>query len=187
MSNKFKVGDKVRCVRGHAGLLYTGEIYVVRGIDSIYSYVYLVGGALGHGWHTSRFELVSSAPATPPKPQASDFAVGSKVMVGDQSKYDGKWAGPMEVKATNSNFVTCKHPAYALTGAFYPTELVAYQEPPREFRLSRNGSIAGTAHKTPEEVAEYARKNLSDSVEFEIVEVVTVSKHTVRKVVEARA
>lgn len=129
MSNTFKVGDKVRCVRtGRNGLLTLGGEYVISTVSYDGTNVG-VNGSRSADWYADRFVLAESTPPKP-APKATDFAVGSKVMVGDQSKYDGKWAGPMEVKATNANFVTCKHPAYALTGAFFPTELVAYQEPP---------------------------------------------------------
>ncbi|BCL97655.1 hypothetical protein MAFF211491_21070 [Ralstonia solanacearum] len=186
MSNTFKVGDKVRCVRtGRNGLLTLGGEYVISTVSYDGTNVG-VNGSRSADWYADRFVLAESTPPKP-APKATDFAVGSKVMVGDQSKYDGKWAGPMEVKATNANFVTCKHPAYALTGAFFPTELVAYQEPPRDYRISRNNQLAAASFKTPEEAAEAGRRNYNDGTEFDIVEVVTVSKHTVRKVLEARA
>ncbi len=60
-------------------------------------------------------------------------------------------------------------------------------EVPRDFRIQRNGSVQSSPYKTQESAIEAGRAAYGDNVEFEVVEVVVVSKNVVRKVVEARA
>lgn len=53
--SKFKVGDKIKCVRGLTGVLEVGQEYVIRDIDR--QFVYL-GTSLGDGWYADRFEPI---------------------------------------------------------------------------------------------------------------------------------
>lgn len=190
---KFKVGDKVKVV-GSTGLLVAGSVHEVAEIsvgDFPTDYrVHLVGIPKGQGYYENRFELAQVAPTAPPKPKAPDFAVGSKVVLRDQSKYEGKWAGPMVVTHDGTSLVTCKHPAHTLGGcSFYPTELTACEEPPREFRLRNIGGGVNNTKKFDalEDAVEHGRKNLNEGVEFEVVEVLSVTKYKVCKTVEAIA
>ncbi|QIK18310.1 hypothetical protein G7968_07645 [Ralstonia solanacearum] len=180
MSNKFKVGDKVRCVRGtnSSRKLNEGGIYEVS-TDQYGAYVGIVG--IGSDWFASRFELVQAAQPTRPlqagdKVRCIDNDGGAKVHITVDQEYEVERVIP-------GGFLVLK----GVVGDYWAHRFNRVQPVPRDYRLMRNGCIASTGHKTPEEVAEYARKNSPDGMEFDIVEVVTVSKHTVRKVVEARA
>lgn len=152
----------------------------------------------------ARFELApAQAPTVPP------FKVGDKVqykggdswMESDAGKKVGDVLTVARVSDNNSlygNNYPADHP-YRYSLAFeelshftwhmrYAGRFGSAPEPVRDFRLARNGGVVHPASfKTEEAATEAARKAYSDGQEFDIVEVVTVSKHTVRKVVEARA
>ncbi|MDO3559421.1 hypothetical protein [Ralstonia pseudosolanacearum] len=195
MSNKFKVGDKVRIKEVDSWLIRHGKnagdvLTVNRVVKATFEvgrillvFDELLAAAPGHERFSERFELVPDEPAR-------KFKVGDRVrcvlaggypevstgevfvVAGYDALQDGAWLLKLEERGRGSSY--------------YEHRFEPHVEPPRDYRLMRNGNIASTPHTTPEEVADYARKSLSDSVEFDIVEIVTVSKHTVRKVVEAR-
>lgn len=59
MSNKFKPGDKVRCIRGNSTLV-PGASYTIEKVyydGSTGTFLYLIEDP-GRGWFPSRFELV---------------------------------------------------------------------------------------------------------------------------------
>ena len=64
-ANKFKAGDKVRCIDadGLSGLLEHGKVYTVLEVDGNYLMCY--GPSL---WHCERFELVEQPEQTTTKP-----------------------------------------------------------------------------------------------------------------------
>ncbi|CAH0444307.1 hypothetical protein LMG10661_00786 [Ralstonia syzygii subsp. syzygii] len=187
---KFKVGDKVKVV-GSTGMLIAGSVHEVAEVsvgDFPTDYrVHLVGTPKGLGYYENRFELAQSAPAAPHKPKATGFAVGSKVILRDQSKYTGQWAGPMLVMGTGGGIISCKHLAHNLPGGFPGAELVAYEEPPREFRLRNIGGGVNSTKKfdSLDDAVEHGRKNFNEGVEFEVVEMLPVAKYKVSKTVEA--
>ena len=62
MSQQFKVGDKVRCIRpDHSGnRLNSSDMYTVMRIEpSIIEPLSIVNFGTSHWWHSDRFELIS--------------------------------------------------------------------------------------------------------------------------------
>lgn len=75
MINKFKPGDKVRCIEGADGIITGGRVYTVLSVCG--SYLDLVGiGVIG--WRSDRFELVQAA-----KPETSSYSSDVASFVAD--------------------------------------------------------------------------------------------------------
>lgn len=70
MTNPFKAGDRVRCIRGSGRALHQGAKYTVTKVSG--PYVYLDPAGFGGGWACNRFELVISAPSSPVSFKAGD-------------------------------------------------------------------------------------------------------------------
>ncbi|MHA6837761.1 hypothetical protein [Ralstonia pseudosolanacearum] len=187
MSNTFKVGDKVIAKPGHersrVGRHYdvdAGRVYTIASVAPTGNLRFAEKterrpGDTAPPAHTrTRFELAG----------CTAFPVGSKVVLRDQSKWNGKWTGPMPVvRHGYSDLLICQHPTSGL-GGFLPSEITAYEEPPRDFRVQRNGIVNSVSHKTQDAAAEAARKNLVEGAEFTVVELVTVAQYKVNKVLE---
>ncbi len=211
MSNKFKVGDKVRIKEVDAWLLRHGknvgdELTVARIQVSRFElgrillvFEELLSKAPNHERFSERFEL---APAVPP------FKVGDKVRVKVDAQHpDHKGvqhyaregvigvvmggptpAGSMDVEFDRDDVrVTANVTSPRVCQYVNPANLELFVEPPRDFRRVINGNVGSASFKSAEVAIEAARQAIGEGTEFDIVEVVVVSKHTVRKVGEARA
>ncbi|MGA4005333.1 hypothetical protein ACI2US_03065 [Ralstonia nicotianae] len=195
MSNKFKVGDKVVVKAGQEGGVRSkydveaGKTYTVTSINGT--------GCLRFAEKATPWGLDRYPPAHDPARFELAQQPGHKFKVGDRVRL-------LESVCSGLLIPGQVYTVRALRGSPHSTPKGVYlegfsnydwwfehrfelvPEVPREYRLSRNGSIAASRHRTTEAAAEAARSLYNDGVEFDIVEVVTVSKHTVRKVVEVR-
>ncbi|WP_247537466.1 hypothetical protein [Ralstonia pseudosolanacearum] len=194
MSNKFKVGDKVIVKAGRERgfhdkfTVQAGVVYTVKSIASTGGLRFAEKDKPAAGEYAPpahdpvRFEL-ASAQAVP----AQEFKSGDKVRCidNDNGLRSGiKVGSEYEVQSTEpGGYVMLK----GVFGDYYARRFELVPEVPRDFRVRRSGTIGSTPYKTTEDAAEAGRKNYSDNVEFEVVEVVVVSKNVVRKIVEARA
>ena len=78
MTAKFKVGDKVRCIRGDNCLIVHGKTYEVLDVEPTLG-VLILNDETGVAcwWYASRFELAEAAP----EPTIFNFTVGQEVFL----------------------------------------------------------------------------------------------------------
>ena len=80
--NKFKVGDKVRCVdsSGRELILKLGNIYEVESLDSA-NFIYLTDVHIDYSFSVDRFELVEPNPVLTPEEVFEHLRKGTKLEV----------------------------------------------------------------------------------------------------------
>ncbi|QMV32567.1 hypothetical protein KMB83_gp47 [Ralstonia phage Anchaing] len=194
MSNKFKVGDNVRCIRGSidGNKLMSGLYYTITAVSGNGIYVDVEGNgyvSTDLSWFADRFEPASDAPgkaayAPPPR----KFKVGDRVKcINPAGVLEAGTVYVVEDVSACSTDYRVHLQGHRRGAGFFERRFELAPEAPRECRISRNGTIGSSRYQTTEAAAAQARSTFNDGAEFDIVEIVTVSKHVVRKVVEARA
>ncbi|MHA6907402.1 hypothetical protein ACQUJS_03050 [Ralstonia pseudosolanacearum] len=197
MSNKFKVGDKVIVKPGQEGGLYNkyaaeaGKTYTITSITGAGS-LRFAEKATPWGFDTlppahdpARFELAAQQPSR-------KFKVGDRVRLLEPVTSNSLTAGQVYTVRALRDSSHPPHQGVYLEGFngeydwWYEYRFELVPEAPRDFRLMCKG-VLPRSFATPESASEHARKVFNDGEDFSVVEVVLVSKHTVRKVVEARA
>ncbi|MHA6903302.1 hypothetical protein ACJBUE_20805 (plasmid) [Ralstonia syzygii subsp. celebesensis] len=195
MSNTFKKGDKVVAAPGMARSTVSreydvveGRVYTVKSISDTTGNLRFeekdtirAGGAVPPAHRRGRFVL---APAAGSPSRA--FEPGDKLRCIRGTGHTLIVGHAYSVESADGEFV---HLEGAVGGWDVARFVLEQPAPPRDYRLMCKG-VLPRSFETPEAAAEAAaeaaRKMFNDGEDFSIVELTTVSKHTVRKVVEAR-